>query len=45
MVDHAPHLPEGAVFVALVMAAFSGFIVGAGIAAALLGKLLNCGGD
>ena len=43
MADLAPHLPEGAV--ALVMAAISGFIVGAGIAAALLRKLMNCGGD
>ena len=37
-------LPEGAVFIAMRMAAFSGFIMGMGIAAALLEKLTGCGG-
>jgi hypothetical protein len=38
-------LPEGTIFVALMMASFSGLIVGAGIAAALLGPLTDAGAD
>ena len=38
-------LTESAVFVALMISGFSGFIMGMGTTAVLFRKLLNCGGN